>query len=292
VRPTSDLSIIGPLGVETVTGAVDDRPSLGRAVDGVDAIVHSAGLTMALGRADFEHVNVRGTENLLDAARSIGLRRFVHVSSMAVAGASDGPWPPPPDQRAPVTTYGRTKAAGEALALAQAERIPLTVLRPPVVYGPRDKEFLRIFRSAARGTFPLFMGKGAVSLIHAEDCAAAIETILTVDHPSGRVYPVDDGPPHTPCEIAAAVAAAVGRRGIRIPIPRWVIYPAAALCGAVAWIRRRPTLLTLDKAPEIVAPFQVAGHEAITRDLGWKPAIPMEEGFRRTAEWYRENRWI
>jgi nucleoside-diphosphate-sugar epimerase len=295
VRPQSDLSIVGPLGVETVAGAIEDRTSLARAVDGVDAIVHGAGLTMALRREDFERVNVGGTENLFAAVRASGaqLRRFVHISSLAVVGPSDGPWPPPADRPpSPVTTYGRTKAKGEAIALAAAPGIPVTVIRPPVVYGPRDRELLRVFRAAARGLLPVFAGAGAVSLIHAEDCASAIETILRVDPPAGRVYAVDDGPPHTPEEIARAAAAAVGRRGLRIPIPRFAIYPAAAVSGAFARLRRRPTILTLDKAPEIAARFQVAGHEAITRDLGWRPAIAMGDGFRSTAAWYREHGWL
>jgi nucleoside-diphosphate-sugar epimerase len=295
VRPTSDRTVLDPLGVETVTGAVDDRPSLEAAFEGVDAVVHAAGLTMALSREDYERVNVAGTKNVLDAAQTSGarLKRFVHVSSLAVVGPSDGPWAPPADRPLePRSTYGRTKAAGEALALGRAPALPVTVIRPPVVYGPRDREFLRVFRSASIGVVPYFAGKGAVSLVHAEDCAAAIVAILEKEHPAGRIYPVDDGPPHTPKEIAVAVSRALGKRTLRIPVPRAVVWPVAAVSGAVAAVRRRPVLLTLDKAPEIIAPFQVSGHDAIGFDLDWKPAIGIEEGFRRTAEWYRTHGWI
>lgn len=291
VRATSDTRHLTGLGVQLVVGAVDEPPTLCAAVRGVDVIVHCAGLVKALNEAAFDVVNAHGTQHILDAARAEapGLQRFVHVSSIA-AGGPGGPG----QERGPVSAYGRSKRRGEDAARAAADAFPVTVVRPPVIYGPRDREVLPAFRAVKAGLLPLFgQADARFSMIYVEDCAAAV--VAAVERPHGReaVYPVDDGVEHTWPDLARTMAEALGVRKLRtIQVPGAVTRMAGRMGGALARLLRRPILFTDDKVVEIAQPDWICGHEAITHDLGWCPAVDAREGFARTAEWYRERRWL
>src|SRR5229473_1597583 len=138
VRPASDRRALEKLpGVQFAPGAIEDRASLAPAVDGVDAIVHVAGIVKARRPADFFAVNTQGTRNLLDAALERGgLKRFVYVSSLAAMGPSaDGQPVHEGAEPRPVTHYGRSKLEAERSVMAASDRLPVTVIRPPLIYG-------------------------------------------------------------------------------------------------------------------------------------------------------------
>src|SRR5205814_10638361 len=140
VRPQSDSKLLKTLkNIEFAPGAVEDRRSLDAAVTGVDAIVHVAGLVKARRPEEFFAVNAEGTRNLVAAAEAHapGLRRFVYVSSLSAVGPSPDGKPVPDDAPPrPVTQYGRSKLAGEQAVLAAKDRLPVTVIRPPLISGP------------------------------------------------------------------------------------------------------------------------------------------------------------
>ena len=143
---------------------------------GVDAIIHSAGLVKARSAAEFQRTNVEGTRNMIEAAKAHApkLRRFVFVSSLTAAGASVDGTPLDGDAGGPLTHYGRSKADAERVVLAAKDAIPVTILRPPLIYGPRDQETLVFFKSVKSGVLPT-VGKGetTMSMIFGSDCAAA-----------------------------------------------------------------------------------------------------------------------
>lgn len=288
VRATSATEHLERLGVELAVGAVDDPASLLTAVEGVDAVIHAAGLVKARSEADFDRVNFEGTANLLEAVveRAPALRRFVLVSSIAAGGPQGGD--------GPVSRYGRSKRRGEDRALELADRIPVSVIRPPVVYGPRDRETLSVFQAVSRGITP-FVGHGRddFSAIYVEDCAAAILAILQNDQGSGHIYHVDDGATHTPRELGAAIAEALGRRHVvPLRIPRAVAYVAATCGSAVARALGKVPMLTPDKVHELTIPGWVCGHAELTAATGWTPTVDLATGVRRAADWYRTQGWL
>ena len=282
-------------GVTVALGTLEDAPALAAAVRGVDVVFHLAGLTAAATPADYQRVNADGTRRLLEAAAAAAPTppRVVYVSTQAVLGpsapgarlAEDAPC-------RPLTGYGRSKLAGEE-AVRSATGVAWTIVRPSAVYGPRDREFLAMFRLAAFGLAPVFgSGSQQLSLVYGPDLADAIVRAGTVPAAAGRTYHVAHPEAVTTRELVLAIGRAVGRRPLVVPIPGAVATPLVAAIGALAAARGRPSVLNRDKMAEFLAPSWLLAVGAAERDLGWRAALDIAEGTRRTAEWYRREGWL
>lgn len=297
VRPSSDVRFLRSLpNVELTTTPIDDVDGLVQTLRGVDGVIHSAGLVKAKNSAEFHHANVAATIALLEATkRHGGIRRFVQVSSLAVMGPSpDGRPLPKGTPLNPVTHYGRSKLAAERAVLSVAESVPATIIRPPAIYGPRDKEILAFFQAVKWGVLPL-MGSSTrgVSLIFAADCAAACIAALEADVPSGSTYCVDDGHTLNFGQLVSQIEAALGKRAwLRFPVPRLAMTTAALGNEFLGKVMDRAVMLTRDKCNELYAPHWVCDSVDAQRDLRWVPAVPFEQGARITADWYRAQGWL
>ena len=187
VRKSSKRDFLERLGnVEFAYGGVEDVAAVAEAVKGVDAIIHSAGLVKARNAAEFRKTNVEGTRNLIEAAKKNApkLQRFVFVSSLAAVGPShDGRPVEGTAGTNPVTHYGRSKREAEDVVLAARGELPVVVLRPGAIYGPRDNEIFAFFQSVHRGVLPT-VGKGdsTISMIYGADCAAACIKAIVAEH--------------------------------------------------------------------------------------------------------------
>ena len=228
VRPTSDRSGLADLPIEYAVGDLIGA-GLATACGGMDAVVHLAGLTRARSEAHFMRVNGEGTALLAEAAANAGVRRFVYVSSIAAHGPATHDQPRDPSEPArPVSPYGRSKAAGETGALARADRMAVQVLRPPLVYGPRDNALLPFFRMARWRIVPV-MGRGEnrLSLIHARDLAESIRALLESEPaPAACFHAAGPGKPQSWRELVEALGGALERSVNVLPIP------AAGFVGA------------------------------------------------------------
>lgn len=298
VRPASDKKLLERLpGVEFSAGAIEDPPSLEAALRGVDAVVHCAGLVKARRSEDFFAVNTQGTKNLLQAALAVapGLRRFVYVSSLAAVGPSlDGhPVADDADPR-PVTHYGRSKLEGERAVLALKDRLPVTVIRPPLIYGPRDRETLAFFTSVKNGFLPLLGdGQNTLSVIYAKDCAAACVRAIDAPAPSGRTYFVEDGSVYVWKEALGEVEKALGKRAfVRMGLPLAVLRAAAAASQLYGKISNTAQMLTLDKLNELAQKHWVCSGAGARKELGWVPGVQWAAGVQETAAWYRRMGWL
>lgn len=276
-----------------VPGDLGAGVALRRGVAAADAVVHLAGLTAARSRADLFAVNAEGAAAVVAAVRAAGgtVHRFVHVSSLAAAGPSrTGAGSSGGGVDRPVSDYGRSKLAGEESV--RGLELAWTILRPPAVYGPGDREFLRLFRIAARGIAPLFGdGSQRLSLVFAADLAAAIVDCLASDHPSGIHYPAH-AEPTTSRALVTAIAAALDRRVRVLAIPRGLVRPALALSGSAARLTGRATLLTADKANELLADAWTCSPATLERAIGWCARTDLLTGLRTTAAWYRTAGWL
>jgi nucleoside-diphosphate-sugar epimerase len=298
VRRSSDTKFLRTLSnVELFDGAIDDRDSLARAVEGVVAVVHSAGLVKARSLDEFMRVNARGTEYLLEAClpHKNELKRFVLVSSIAVGGPSDAHGNPVPLDQAPrpVTDYGRSKLAAERAALAKKDELKITVIRPPAIYGPRDREILAFFKSIKLGVLPLLGSpQSKLSMTFGPDCARACIRAIDADVPSGSVFAVDDGAVHTMAELIHEAESAVGKRAfLRIPLPRRVVEGAAFMSEAYGRVTNRAVMLTRDKCNELFDQW-VCDSSSTQRALDWAPSVTFSQGVQRTVDWYREAGWL
>ena len=294
VRKSSNRKFLESLpGVELAYGAIEDAEKVAEAVKGVDAIVHVAGIVKARSPEEFRATNVQGTVNLIEAAKkhAPALKRFVHVSSLEACGPSADGKPVPVTQENPVTSYGRSKLEAEKSVLAAKANLPVVILRPTAIYGPRDMEILDVFKSIKKGVLPI-TGDGNVlyTFTYATDCARACVRAIEASIPSGNTYFVDDGNVYVWKKALEDVERAVGRRAfVRVGLPFGVLSMVAAGVEAYGRVANRAVMLTREKVNMLRQPAWVCSSEATQRDLGWKPEITWADGTLRAARWYEEN---
>ena len=291
-RSAAKAAPLRALGCRVVSGGLDDDAALAALVQGQDVVFHVAGLVAARSPAEFLRTNADATARLARAAALAGVRRLVLVSSLAVSGPSlPGRAAEERDLPAPVTAYGRSKLAGEQAA--RASGAPLTIVRPPAVYGPRDRAFLALFRWASHGLVPL-LGDGSqeLTLVHARDLALALVAAAESPQALGGTYHAAHPTVVTQLELALAIGRAVGRpvRTLRLPSP--VVRAALATAGTLTRALGGAPLLDADKAHELLAPGWVASSQALWRDAGWKALVGLDEGLAETARHYREAGWL
>jgi nucleoside-diphosphate-sugar epimerase len=261
--------------LEWVSGSLDDRAALERLVTGADAIIHVAGVISAPDAAGFEQGNVAGTLAMLAAATAAGVRRFVHVSSLAA-------------REPKLSLYGGSKADAEKLV--EGSGLDWAIVRPPAVYGPGDKETLELFKMAKRGQIYL-PPAGKLSLIHVDDLAELLLALTRRGSPKKLVIEPDDGRPGgwTHREFGAALAKAVGVPARTISTPRFLLAIGSRLDRL---LRRDKAKLTPDRVAYFCHPDWVASsHKAPPPDL-WRPRIETMEGLRQTIAWYRAKGWL
>jgi nucleoside-diphosphate-sugar epimerase len=275
-----------------VIGDLFERGALARLLEGSDVVFHVAGAVAARAEADYLAVNAEATALVGEQARAAGVARFVYVSSLAAAGPN-APGHPADEalEPRPLTAYGRSKLAGERVVRGCG--LPFTIVRPPAVYGPRDRQFLRLFRLARLGIVPL-LGDGLqeLSLVHARDLAEALVAAAASESAAGGTYNAAHPEPTTQRELAREVGRAVGRRALAVRLPGALVRAALGAASGLASLGGRATLLNPDKAAELLAPAWTCRSEALERDAGWRARIPLAEGLRQTAEWYRGAGWL
>ncbi len=259
-------------GVHWVSG---DLAHPGALCKGADAVIHIAGTINAPDRAAFDAGNVAGTASIVAAAQAAGIRRFVHVSSLAA--------------REPrLSDYGASKAAAEAVV--RASGLAAAIVRPPGVYGPGDRETLPIFQMVARG-FAVLPGPGRFSLIEVGDLAAVLLAVAASDF--NGLAEVDDGHGgYSHADLARAIGAALGRRPRLIRLPTAILRTGASVDTALARLQRRQPKLSRDRARYLAHPDWVADPAvALPRHLRGTPA-GLGPGLARTVAWYRRHGWL
>jgi nucleoside-diphosphate-sugar epimerase len=292
IRDPKKAADLGRRGVNLVVGDLANQGALASACRDQQMIYHVAGAIAARDEAEFLAVNRDGTARLLEAAQANGVGRFVLVSSLSVGGPTRPDSPLAGSEAAnPVTAYGRSKLAGE-VEVARS-RLAWTIVRPPVVYGPGDREMLRVFRAAAFGIAPVFGdGSQQLSLVYGPDLAAALVAAGTSTATVGGVYYAAHPERLTTRQMVATLGAAIGKRPWVVPIPGSVARPLLALTEGIARLGDRPTVLTRDKGHELLQSAWVCDPTRLTTATGWRAEFTLEAGGRQTYDWYRRHRWL
>ena len=301
VRGTSSLANLGAATFTTVKGSLSEVARLEEAVKGVDVIFHVAGVVAARNRAEFFAANAAGTRNLLEAAARFnpGLKRFVYVSSLAAAGPSSPTRPAiESDACAPVSDYGASKRAGEEAVLEYAGKFPVSIVRPPAVYGPRDKGVFTFFQAISRGILPLIGWKQPdsrrYSFVHVDDLVQGIAAagLNAPAGSTGQIYYVSGDGEFSWEEAMRMMATGLARKTRTVCLPLSVMQGAAAVSSAYGFAFRKVLPFSLDKMKEIAAPAWTCSAEKAKRELGYEPYWKLEAGLAQTARWYKENRWL
>jgi dihydroflavonol-4-reductase len=296
VRQTSDLAFIETLHPEMALGDVTAPAGLQRALEGVDAVIHCAGVTKAASADAYYRVNEEGCRKLYAAGMEFRseLRKIVHISSLAALGPSSVDRPVTEDSPPrPVSDYGRSKLAGQKIAESHMRDLPVSVVIPPAVYGPGDRDFLTYFKLVSRG-IKLFVGRDSrcISLIHAGDLAAAVSLVLLNEGATGKSFLVDDGRIHTWTDVAEAIARAMGRKAVPLHLPVFAARTLGSAGDLLAKLTGKEILLSAQKVDEMIQSAWTCSAVRIRRELGFAPRYGLDEGIRNTLAWYRKKEWL
>ena len=279
--------------VETVEGDLSETGIPFPALDGCSVVVHVAGLVKARTLAEYREVNVAGTERLLDAARrACPGALFLYVSSQAAAGPSrDGRPVADDDPARPVSWYGISKREGEE-AVARLWPGPWIVLRPGVLYGPRDRGLLAYFQMSRTGILPVPAARSRVQIGSVEQAALAIARAAKRTDLAGRTGFVCDPDPISLRELARLVANCSGRRVRLVDLPDSAVRLAGTLETVRETVTRRSRPFNADKAREVLAGDWLCDGAPMRRELDLPAPPPLEDGLRATWAWYRKEGWL
>ena len=283
-------------GAEVILGSVTDPEVVRRAVDGVEVVHHLAAAFREMNVPDsyYWEVNVQGTRNVLEAALAQGVRKLVYCSTCGVHGNIDRP---PGGEDAPIQPadyYQRTKYEAEPVVQEFHRRgLPSAILRPAAIYGPGDPErFLMIFRRVARGSFPMFGdGRTLYHPLYIDNLVDAFVRVMADGVGDGEAYLIAD---EEYLEIEALVRRVGRALGVDVKVPHYPVWPVVA-AGHVVEKACRPFGITPPIFPRRVdwyrqnRAFRI---DKAKRDLGYQPKVGIDEGLRRTAEWYRQEGYL
>jgi len=296
LRKTSDLKWLKGLPIEFVPGDCNDKTSLEEAVIGVDWVFHLAGVTKAIKEETYFEVNSVGTENLILACldNNPRLQKFIYISTQAAAGPSrNGCKKKESDPCEPVSFYGRSKRMGEESVLAHAHELPVLILRPSAVYGPRDKDIFALFKGISRRIKPcLAGGHQRLSLCYVQDIVQGILLAAEARTGSGEIFFLSDGNDYRMEEIGDIVARAMGITALRIRVPGQILAGIAFFSEYLSKLFGRPFLLNRDKAKEMVQKEWVCDITKAKTLLGFEPRVLLPEGAGSTFEWYKKEKWL
>ncbi|NIJ09501.1 uncharacterized protein YbjT (DUF2867 family) [Sphingomonas vulcanisoli] len=261
-------------GIVWIEGALDRPESLAWLCEGTDAVIHIAGVING-DREAFHSGNVNGTENMVAAAEPAGVKRFVHVSSLAA-------------REPQLSVYGWSKCQSEAPVRGFLGN--WTIIRPPAIYGPGDREILGIFRAARFGVLPL-PPAGHLSLLHVDDLCRLLLDCIYAPESHGKSYEPDDGVPGgwEYRAFARAIGEAIGRRVLPLPLPKALLGVGA---GIDRLLRGQKAQLTPDRVAYFCHPDWTAHAERQPPASLWQAQIDSRTGLTQTAAWYRAQGWL
>jgi len=293
VRDRSRLRWLQGKPVTIVEGDLGSGSVIQEAVSGTDAVFHLAGVTAAGSREEYRKINTEGCRSV--AAASLSARFppgvFIYMSSLAAIGPGrfdeimvENRVPQP------VTDYGRSKLEGERV-LSEMGPLPLVVVRPPAVYGPRDREIFPLFKLAAKGIFPIFSPESRISLIHVQDLVRGVVGAAEKGR-VGETYFLTHPMPVKAIDFARLFGQAFERkvRTLKVPVP--VLQGAAAISETWGRVTGNIPVFNRDKVKELTAAGWVCGWEKAQRDFAFTAEIDLADGLIETARWYKEKGWL
>jgi nucleoside-diphosphate-sugar epimerase len=310
VRGSSNRTQLDALGVRYAIGDVRDPAAVQNAIGDAEVVYHLAGLAAAFHARDLQQVNAGGFRNVAAAcAASQRPPVLVSVSSLAAAGPSPaGRARTESDPPQPVSHYGRSKRAAELIAEEYADRVPITIVRPPIVFGEGDVQMRDVFRSIFRYGIHVAIGVAGshYSLIHVDDlvssliaCAASGRRLAPAgtagdSHPPQGYYFVAGDEQPTFAELGTLIGKSLGRQSVHVlkSSSSTALWSAAAVAETVSRLRGRPYIFNFDKAREASAGNWVCSSGTIRRELGVAPQGDIIDRLRQTADWYRQKNWL
>jgi dihydroflavonol-4-reductase len=296
VRQTSDLSRLRGMDVELYYGELRNPETLKDVVRDIDVVYHLGGVTRGRTEQDYIDGNFQATVNLLDVCKKYGAehQKVLFVSSQAAGGPShEFHALEETDKAAPISAYGRSKLLAEEAVVEFSRKRAATIIRPPSVYGPGDRDFLILFKNINKGFMPM-VGRGAqkISIVYLDDLIAGIQLAAVKSEANGKLYNICGDEDATFADIANAIAAALGKRPLTLHIPLMGVEWITRLSVLIARFTHKAALLNMDKLNEMKQPAWLCSNQKAKIQLGFSPRVGLEEGMEKTAAWYFEKGWL
>ncbi len=283
-------------GAEILTGELGSKPLLNEAVEGVDTVIHVAGATKTLTEKEMFRVNAEYTKNLLDACNGKNIR-FIFISSQAAAGPAARPDRPvvETDDPNPLTWYGKSKLAAEKEVVEWGKNNDnkFTIIRPPSVFGPKEKDIFACFKLIKKNiAFIMGFKEKRLSIIYVKDLVNAICHLAQKVKPEGATYFACSDDHYSWDELFSAIASAMGKnRYLNLKLPEMTAFPVAFFSELTAKLTKKPALLNFQKIIEMKQDNWICSNYLL-KSTGWEPSYSLKEGMEETVKWYRENNWL
>lgn len=295
LRETSNTQFIDHLNYHKVFvnwKDADLEPIIGE----MDYIIHCAGVTTALNYKEYYNGNVLPTKVLLKSTEKTrqNLRRFIFISSQAAAGPSTNSIPIKEDLgSSPLTDYGKTKLLAELEALKYKDRLPLSIIRPCSIYGPRDHEFLPMFNLVKKG-FKVLIGNGKkqINMIHVEDLTQLIIKSMSTMHDSGSIFFATDGEIYNWRTLYQYAEEAWDKKAFPIYLPLFIPKIIGLINDAIATLTKKPALLNSQKVKEMAPDYWLCDSSRAFSTFQFQPKYSLENGFKETLAWYQKKGWL
>jgi nucleoside-diphosphate-sugar epimerase len=283
VRPSSSLKWLEHLDIEKVSVNLSNETSLQEACEGVDVVVHNAGITRAKTDAEFFEVNTDATQRLAKAAISAKVSRFIFISSLEARG--------PDGFTTAISSYGKSKLEAERLLTSLQNDIEMILLRPAGVYGPRDTDLLTLFQIAKYGVLTVPATSGRLQPVHGRDVA---EAVLASVQGKAHLGPFDIAEANTYSwqDMASMLEIAMNKKLRVIKIPKEVFLSAGYASETLSKLFNQAPKLDRRRAKSLAYYTYTCDTQSFEKAFGWQARISLQEGLKETAAWYKRRNWL
>src|SRR3972149_387756 len=296
IRKTSSLRWLEGKDVELHICKLTDKEGLRKVFYGADYIYHVAGVVKSKKPEGYFNGNVETTRVLLDVALEFkeNIKRFLIVSSQTSSGPSSPSNPINEDSTCkPITTYGRSKLAQEKLAKNYMDKLPITICKIAAIYGERDTEIFIFFQTFNKGLMTTIgLHDKQVSLIHVNDVVRGLYLSATSQKATGQTYFITSQKYYTWKEVGDATSKVMNKKPFKVKVPHFVVYIIAAIAQFLSLFSSKAATLNIEKAKDITQPAWISDYKKAFKDFGFKQEISIEEGIKRTVDWYKKMRWL
>lgn len=296
IRKTSSTKWLKGKDVKIFNSGLSDKDGIAEAIKDADYIYHIAGIVKSKTHDGYFKGNVEPTRNILDVCLKVNpnIKRILILSSLTACGPTT--IGKPVDEKTaenPITTYGESKFMEEQLAKSYFDKLPITIVRPPAVYGPRDTEIYLVFKTFQKGLMILVgFNKKELSLVHVSDLVHGIYLASINEKSKGNTYFISSDEITDWEKVAEILEEVFNKKALKIRLPHAVVYLIAAIAQFFALFSKKPATFNLEKARDFVQEAWTCSISKAKSELDFKPSVSIEAGLRQTIEWYKSEKWL
>ncbi|MEW6195071.1 MAG: NAD-dependent epimerase/dehydratase family protein [Bacteroidota bacterium] len=296
LRETSSKRWLEGKPVEIINSGLTDKENLRKVLSGADYLYHIAGVVKSKREDGYFKGNVETTSNLLDVLCEVNtnIKRVIIVSSLTACGPSyDNKICNEETIEHPITTYGRSKLTQEQLAKKYMDKLPITIIRPPAVYGPRDTEIYLVFKMYKMGLMTLIgFNKKVLSLVYIDDLVDGIYTASVSEKAINQTYFISAKEINDWKQVGGYIGEALGRKALYLRLPHFLVYTVAAVAQFLALFSSKAATMNLEKARDFVQESWTCDITKAEKELGFRQRVPTKEGIKKSIDWYRQMKWL